>query len=313
MNTTTAADLGLSAEPLAAGPGDPPPVHVRARLDAQLRALLAHEPGTREGTDPEELHQMRVAVRRMRSVLKHSGALLGGEADALRTSLRWLGDALGEVRDNDVLIGRLRDTVADFDERDQPPAERLIAGFVAERGQAKRRLNRKFGTARYSRLLEDIAQLVRRPGTDTDDASTEADADRTALVSTLRKPHKKLRKDLATLPDSPADDDLHALRIRGKRLRYAAELARPAAGKKEAKRLKALIKASKRLQDTLGAHQDAVVATERMRELARDAADSEVGFIAGRIAERELARRARARKDWPKAAAKVNATARAVL
>lgn len=308
MSTVSTDDLGLPAEPLAAGPGDTAVLHVRAKLDAQLRALVAHEPGTRAGTDPEQLHQMRVAVRRMRSVLKHAGALLGDDSDTVRGNLRWLGDALGEVRDYDVLIARLRDTVSDFDERDGPAAERLIAGFVAERGQAKRRLNRKLGTARYRRLLDDVVRLVLEPSAEGD--STPA---RKTLLATLRKPRKKLRKTIDALPAAPDDDELHTLRIHGKRLRYAAELARPALGKKDTKRAKELIRAAKRLQDALGEHQDAVVAGERMRELAGSTDECDIAFVAGRIAEREFARRDRARRDWPKAAAKLDAAARTLL
>ena len=72
-------------------------------------ALLAYEAGTRSGADPEDLHQMRVALRRMRSVLKLSGALVGDGAEPVRAELGWLGQSLGEVRDYDVLIGHLRE------------------------------------------------------------------------------------------------------------------------------------------------------------------------------------------------------------
>ncbi|MFD1050449.1 CHAD domain-containing protein, partial [Kibdelosporangium lantanae] len=61
----TPVDLGLGAEPATARRKDPPAVHVRARIDTQLRALLEHEEGTRSGVDPEHLHQMRVTVRRL--------------------------------------------------------------------------------------------------------------------------------------------------------------------------------------------------------------------------------------------------------
>ena len=80
------------------------------------------------------------------------------------------------------------------------------------------------------------------------------------------------------------------MRKKGKRARYAAELA----GRKK------LVKRAKRLQDVLGEHQDAVIAAERLRELARGSAP-EHALVAGRLVEREEERRAEAREAWPKA------------
>ena len=112
-------------------------------------------------------------------------------------------------------------------------------------------------------------------------------------------------------PADPPDDDLHALRIHGKKLRYAAELAQTSAKKKRAKRIKKLIKATRDFQTVLGDHQDAVLAAERMRTVLATA-DGELGFVAGRIAERELARRAEARAAWRDAWAKVDKAAKAL-
>jgi CHAD domain-containing protein len=92
------------------------------------------------------------------------------------------------------------------------------------------------------------------------------------------------------LPERPTDEQLHAVRKKGKRARYAAELA----GQKK------LVKKAKKLQDVLGEHQDAVVAAERLRELAAGAAP-EQALVAGRLVEREEERRAAARDEWPQA------------
>ena len=92
---------------------------------------------------------------------------------------------------------------------------------------------------------------------------------------------ERLRKAVRKLPDEPADEELHAVRKKGKRARYAAELA----GRQR------LVKRAKKLQDVLGEHQDAVVAAERLRELAAEAAP-EQALAAGRLVEREEERRA---------------------
>lgn len=300
----TPAELGLPELPIAALPADPAVHHVRAKLDREIRALLAHEPGTRSGADPEDLHQMRVALRRMRSVLKLSGELVGDAAEPVRAELGWLGQSLGEVRDYDVLIGHLREVIADFEVRDQAAGRRLVSKFVAERASAKRRLTRALSSARYSTLLRELSLLTR--------AEPAPDGTRPHdLITGLAKPHRKLAKAVRALPADPPDDDLHALRIHGKKLRYAAELAQTSAKKKQAARIKQLLKATKDFQTVLGEHQDAVIAAERMRTVL-ESADGPMGFVAGRIAERELGRRAEARAAWRKSWKAVDAAAKAL-
>ncbi len=293
--STTPAALGLGDRPAKAGPADPAATHVRVKLDVEIRALLAHEPGTRSGVDPEDLHQMRVALRRMRSVLKLSGRLVGADAEAVRAELGWLGQSLGEVRDYDVLIGHLREVVGDFEVRDQAAARRLVSKFVTERGVAKRRLTRAMTSPRYDSMLQDIGRLARQPA--AEEPASEAAPDSADLVAGLAKPHRKLAKAVKALPSNPPDEDLHALRIYGKKLRYAAEMAKPAAKKKQAARIQRLIKATKDLQTVLGDHQDACVAADRMRGVVASV-DSEVAYIAGRIAEKELLRRTEVRAVW---------------
>ncbi|RSN09723.1 metal-chelation protein CHAD [Streptomyces sp. WAC 05977] len=306
--STTPAALGLGDRPAKAGPDDPAATHVRVKLDVEIRALLAHEPGTKSGADPEDLHQMRVALRRMRSVLKLSGRLVGPDAEPVRAELGWLGQSLGDVRDYDVLIGHLREVVAEFEVRDQPAARRLVSKFVTERGVAKRRLTRALASPRYASMLQDIGRLARQPATEEDVESHHTSAD---LVAGLAKPHRKLAKAVKALPADPPDDDLHALRIYGKKLRYAAEMAKPAAKKKQAERIQRLIKATKNFQTVLGDHQDACVAAERMRGVV-SSVDPEVAFIAGRIAEKELLRRAEVRAAWRDVWAEVDQAAQAV-
>ncbi len=300
----TPAELGLPDAPVEARPADPAGHHVRAKLDREIRALLAHEPGTRSGADPEDLHQMRVALRRMRSVLKLSGSLVGDGAEPVRAELGWLGQSLGEVRDYDVLIGHLREVIADFEVRDQAPGRRLVAKFVSERATAKRRLTRALSSARYSTLLREVSLLTRTEAGAPSDRPHD-------LIAGLAKPHRKLAKAVRALPADPPDDDLHALRIHGKKLRYAAELAQTSAKKKQAPKIKQLLKTTKDFQTVLGDHQDAVLAAERMRTVL-ESADGPMGFVAGRIAERELGRRAEARAAWRASWAAVDAAAKAL-
>jgi CHAD domain-containing protein len=136
-------------------------------------------------------------------------------------------------------------------------------------------------TARYFALLDALDATIDSlvPASST---STLDDLAATQL--------KKLRKRVRATADEPSDEELHAIRKQGKRTRYAFELAGD--GK--------LVKRAKALQDVLGAHQDSVVAEERLRALA--GAEHPIdALVAGRLIERERERRAEARAAWRKA------------
>lgn len=296
-------ELGLPATPLVALPGDSPALHVRARIDQQVRALLEHEAIARQGVDPEGVHQMRVAVRRMRAALKAAG---DPELEPLSQELRWLGGILGRIRDIDVLLGHLRGQAADLPDDEQAALERLLRGLVEERRGARRRMLAAFRSARYAELLNALVATVNAEPGGHEPAET-----RTAgLLDVIDRPHRKLVKSARALGDHPLDDDLHALRIKGKRLRYAAELAEPAGGKPVRK----LIRATKEFQDILGDHQDTVVAETEVRRLLADqpATDAGVAFVAGRLVERERARRADRRARWRDALDEVDRLAKAL-
>jgi len=251
----------------------------RAWIAEQLDELHVHGEVALEGADPEGVHQLRVAVRRIRAVLKASRFDDGG---GLLTELRWFFGELGPLRDLDVLLMRFHGDTDGFSPEEMVAFERLLKGLRAERGVARRKATRALRGERYQRLLETLAVT---------DVSPRAEAGN-GLLAEIVKPFRKLRKAVDESGPDPADEVLHALRIRGKKLRYAAELAAPSGGKP----VKQLVKATKRLQDVLGEHQDACIAEQRVRALvAEDAAEA---FIAGRLVERERARQAASRGEW---------------
>ena len=95
-----ALGLQFEIEPPALPHSAPPLEHLKAMLQKQVRELLLHDPGTRFGKDPEELHQMRVSTRRFRALLRAASPLLLPEwSTPLRTEMGWLGQVLGAVRD----------------------------------------------------------------------------------------------------------------------------------------------------------------------------------------------------------------------
>jgi CHAD domain-containing protein len=293
--STPVAELIDLGEPVLATPSDSPVHHVRAALDTRLRAVLARDPGTRVGQDPEELHQMRVAVRRMRATLKAARPLLDrGWAGELRAELGWLGRALGPVRDADVLIDRLRDRAAAFDDTSRDATEYLLEALVTERETARDAMLAALDSDRYLALLRTLATAVSEP---LPAVALAAGPELTDLVDVE---FRRLAKGVRRAGDDPPDEVLHALRIQGKRLRYVGELAVTTGGKP----MRKLLEATTALQDVLGEHQDACVAQERVRALLDafgNVVDFDVVFAAGRLIEREDLSRLEMRNAWPAA------------
>ncbi|QGK68861.1 CHAD domain-containing protein [Allosaccharopolyspora coralli] len=289
-------DLGQSLPTQVHAPSDAPVhEHVRAALDHRTRRLLEHDPGTRSGEDPEDLHQMRVAVRRMRAVLKAGGPFLDASfAEPLRADLGELGRALGPVRDLDVMSAQLRAQAAGLPVEDQRAADRLLQGFDAEHDSARRELLSVLDSQGYLDLLHRLVAALNTPLPHQD-----SDVDGSETLRTLAaKQFRTLRKEIRALDTEPADDALHAIRIRVKRLRYTGELATPISGKP----VRRVVKAAARLQDVIGDHQDACVAIERLRTLVTELGDEacpDVALAAGRLVEREHRRRLAQRDLWP--------------
>ena len=278
-------------------PSATPVDHVRASLDQRLRALLAHEPGTRTGEDIEDLHQMRVAVRRMRATLKAARPLLDAAwSDDLRAELGWLGGALGPVRDLDVLLLRLHREIASLPADEQNAGGALLDALERERTTARAAMLEALTAPRYFAL----AGAARRDGQRAAADARPRRRAQPALVDLVRAEARKLRRAVEKAGDNPPDEVLHALRIRGKRVRYTGELVAPSLrGNPAGKQVKRLLSATAALQEVLGDHQDACVAEQRIRGLLAglDVTPDTV-FVAGRLVERETHRAAEKRREW---------------
>lgn len=270
---------------------------MRESIELRLRALLRHEPGTRAGEDIEDLHQMRVAVRRMRATLKVARPLLDPLwADDLRAELGWLGGALGPVRDLDVLLLRLRREIAALPDVERTAGAALLAALEHQRLAARGVMLEALASPRYTALVERLTDSMSRP------LPTSSTIVAPELVDLVRAEARKLRRAVERAGDNPADEVLHALRIRGKRVRYAGEFVEP--GLRETptgKAVKRLLAATAELQEVLGDHQDACVAEQRIRELLDELAalpDMLAVFVAGRLVERERHRAEQKRGQW---------------
>jgi CHAD domain-containing protein len=283
-------DAAVGSKPLVAAPpasSDPGAIRLREMLQSQRDALLVHDPGSRLGQDLENLHQHRVAARRVQAFVRATRRSLDAEwRQALVGRLRDLGEATGPVRDLDVLLEHVRDELRAQAEVDRPAGNVLLAKLELERDLARRRLLEAMDGDAYRALLGQLRAPPRLAG------GVEA----LQLDRIARKEFRRLAAAVDGLGKRPNEAALHGLRILLKRVRYAAEFAAP--NDKVRKRFLADARA---LQDLLGEHQDAVVAEQRLQSTAVTDETTAVAFVAGRLAERQRARRARVSKRLPRA------------
>jgi CHAD domain-containing protein len=266
---------------------DPGAVRLRAMIDTQRRALLEHDPGIRLGSDPENLHQHRVAARRTRAFLRAARRYIDPDwAQSLVGPLRELGQVTGPARDLDVLSEHVQGELESLDSADQAGADVLTARLESERASARRELLHALDGDSYRVLL---ARLRMRPRLAVDVSSVPLD-------KIAHKAYRRVLRAVDNLGPTPDAGAVHQLRIKLKRARYAAELA--ANGDRKGDRF---LKRAKVLQSLLGEHQDAVVAERRLRELAVVNDSTAAAFVAGRLAERQRERRERVAKQLPKA------------
>jgi CHAD domain-containing protein len=263
-------------------PPHPGPAPVLDYAAAQRDALVRNHLGARDG-DPDAVHDMRVATRRLRATLRTFRGLWDRrESEAVRDELRRLGHLLGTVRDTQVLAARLTGAV-----HAEPPE--LVLGPVAARISARSatalaaavdELRAALDADRFADLLRRLDALVEGPVARPVQARWVTKRVRRAV----RREDRRLDRALASA-DVP-DDALHEARKAYKTARYAVEVRRPAAGRPAA----TLVKRLKELQDRLGGHQDSAVAREVLRrEALRAYADGENTFTYGVLHAREAA------------------------
>jgi CHAD domain-containing protein len=250
---------------------------VRLYIARQYVDLQAADPGVRLGLDAEPVHEMRVAVRRLRALLRAARPIFVREwADALRAELGWLGRALGPLRDLDVFSAYLRAELETLNESDRAAFEPVFPALETDRAAAREEALSVLQSQRYSALFEALGsppQLL---------------AGEVSLDAIAARELKKLRKTVQRAERDGSDEQLHKARIQAKRLRYVAE----ALGEKR------VVRRAKAFQDVVGEHQDAVVGEERLRALA--ARVPEAALPLGVLIERQRGRRGQARADAPK-------------
>jgi CHAD domain-containing protein len=272
---------------------------VRHAICDGLERLLDYDYRLRIGADDpdaHDVHQARVATRRLRSDLKTARTLL--DPIWLRhteSELRWIGATLGAVRDTDILQRSL--TTSDPTKLRLPGSDGLPdlhSRLAAERVEAAAGLEEALASERYVDLLDRLHAAGCRPPLTS--GSGDLSNRRTAkdlMAKMVSKRWRKLEKKVGAASRPPSDEELHRIRIAAKNLRYACELSQPVIGKRAGK----TTRLAKDIQTTLGDHHDASASIEWLAR-AGMITTGRAAFAAGVLAAEQDRRRRKLTREW---------------
>ncbi|MEU4322533.1 CHAD domain-containing protein [Nocardia fluminea] len=271
---------------------------VVAALREDIDRLFDAEPDVRADAD-DSVHQMRVATRRLRSVLRSYRKLLDTEkAAATVTELKWLADLLGVARDAEVRGERFTDLLAGYDQVPTEVTDALVGGSREAYTDAHARIVNALDGKRYRRLRKVLKTWRTDPPLVPKLARDNATQ---VFAKVLRRDRKRLRTLVFAEPTAtPADrvELLHDIRKGAKRLRYSCEAAATVLGSDAAD----LGARAKRLQSVLGDHRDAVESREAILVVAAGS-HAPAATIYELLADTEEAAAGRAIAHYPAAAA----------
>lgn len=293
---------GLADEAVAALGGDPTGLRSKVRVelrppertDAAAVAVLTelagmvevNLPGTLHDLDTEFLHDLRVAVRRSRSVLRElKGAFPPGLLAEQREVLRWIQAVTGPTRDLDVQLLEWDELVARVSEERRAALGPVAELVVLRRAAAFRTLRRHLRSDELNRVWFGYRSFLAEPGrgddrrTDADRGPGEAPPDAARPIARvaarrIRRVYRRMLEIGAAIDDASPAEALHDLRKRGKELRYLLELF---GGLWPADTVRPMVRALKGLQDVLGRHQDREVQADALRALAPELAGAAGG------------------------------------
>jgi CHAD domain-containing protein len=280
--------------PAPAGPPGSTAAVVGEYVRAQRDSIVEYDPRVRRD-EPDAVHKMRVATRRLRSTMKSYRPLWDRAAtDHLRTELKWLADVLGKVRDAEVMAARLDRALGELPPEQVvgPVTDRLTGGLRAQAIKDHRTLVSALNGRRYAALLDELDGLLAAAPTKQGLRPAKKYVPR-RVRRTVGKVEKLLdTADHASSGGRPLpgvvdrDTALHEARKAAKQARYAAEAAVPVGGAGAT----ALAAAMEELQELLGDHHDSVVTRQLLRTAGMQAHGAgENGFTYGMLSAAEAA------------------------
>lgn len=253
-------------------------------VSGQVQVIKDQERLVRHG-EPDSVHQMRVAMRRLRSVLATYGVLLDIDlVDHLRGELKWLGLILGAERDAEVMRQRLTELVgSEPTERVAESAarhlrEQLDANFSA----AHREVLGALGAERYLQLVNDLDALLSDPPL----TSFAYEPIKKIVPNLVGEDWRRLRRAVAVLKEVCVDHEsaLHEIRKRAKRLRYASETAQLV----DYEGASRSANAAAGVQTILGDYHDSIVARDLIRKMCEQSGAEEANkFFFEQLISRE--------------------------
>lgn len=227
--------------------------------------MLSHEKGTRLGDDIEELHDMRVATRRMRAAFEVFGVfykpkLVKGHLKGLRAT----GRALGRVRDLDVFMEKARHYLETLPGEERPDLDMLLNAWQQERDIERDKMLAHLDSESYQQFKQDFNEFVSTPGAGARPISrNDPKPDLVRYIApVLIYTHLADVRTYETIITNATIEQLHALRIEFKKLRYTLEFFREVLGEQA----REVINDIKILQDHLGDLNDANVACQILRD-----------------------------------------------
>jgi CHAD domain-containing protein len=257
------------ARPAPLTPSSPAGQVVLAYLRTHAERLKSLDPMVRRD-EPDAVHQMRVATRRLRSTLRSFGQIIGRDrTQQLATELKWLGGVLGDVRDAAVLAAHLQ---AELHETPPelvigPVQARVQGHFASVRADARTALLDALDSNRYFSLLDELDKLITEPPFTPKAARPAADVLPAVARLRYRQVRRRMRRARWAPIGQPTDEALHQARKAAKRARYASEAMAPGIGRKASR----FAKQMKKVQSVLGDHQDVVIARQAERKLGVNA------------------------------------------
>lgn len=256
METLNAAQRPVSAGDLMAEAG-------RKVLVRQFKMMLEHEAGSRTGEDIEDVHDMRVATRRMRSAFHLLKPYFKPRhVHAFKPMLSRIAATLGGVRDLDVLLEDVHSYGEGLSDAERAHLQPLIARLEAERTQARAALCALLDKGKYTRFTKDMAKFLTLPKTEARpkaDATAPAPSTLRHILPALIYSHVGQVRAYDSVLATASEETLHDLRIEFKRLRYAVSLFSEVLGTQIGDYIEEL----KLIQDHLGRMND--IATARAR------------------------------------------------
>jgi len=228
-----------------------------------LDALRRHERAARAGDD-EAIHQMRVAMRRLRAGLSSFSPFLSVEARrSVSDQLRWPADVLGQARNLDVFATEFL-TSARSPLRDSSEFARLTLAMDRRRELAHAAVRRAIGSPRYRASVKAVRRWFDRSEWRSNPMAGDLSLPIDRLAPVMLERHFRKARKLGRGFDRQSDEQRHRLRIALKKLRYATELFGDIYDTNE---VKTFVGCLKWLQDELGKANDLAVAREIMTDL----------------------------------------------